>query len=440
MMPMSDARVLARGVVVLAAAGLCLIPTASASAGGQQGPKSVSSTFEYGQDVASWYWNRQIDQEATTPTPLPPPIPPVSQRVRLPSPQCSETLPVGVNRGQHERMAAVRFDLVERGVTLGSEIKKLTLSIEEGTGTEACANKRREQPSFHPELAKIQACLLQDLLSQGENERFEDRPKYSEADCAEAKREVPAGKPPVWKFDLTKIAQPWGTDPFSNNGLMLLGVIPPGSTETWQVNLKIPVRDSAGSTDPATKQRASIELEFVPGEEPTFETTGGEDLDAGASTIGGTTGTIGTTSTGTVAPSTDLTGSGAGSPVIPGTDTTTEEPPTTAATAPVASTTPEPRLPAYVWLAIPLGLLALSAVRSVVLEPVGGPRPDGVIAAIRRRNAERRGGVMREATDPMARLVGATRRGAVAAGRHLAAAGRAIGKPLSRIARSVRRS
>jgi hypothetical protein len=439
MTPTSNALVLARGLAVLAAAGLWLIPAASASArGGDPTPESVKSTFEYGKDLASWYWNRQIDQEVTAPTPLPPQVPPVSQRVRLPSPQCPDTLPVGVNQGSHERMAAVKFDLVDRGVTLGSEIKKLTLTIEEGTGTEACGNDRHEQPSFHPEVAKMQACLLLDLLSSGENERFEDRPKYSETDCAEGKREAPAGTAPVWKFDLTKIAQPWGTDPYDNNGLMLLGVIPPGSTETWQVNLKIPARDSSGATDPATKQRTSIELEVIPGPEPTFETTetAGEDLDSGTSSGISSTGTTGT---GTAAPSTDLTGSGTGSPVIPETEPTSEEP-TTAAATPVASTTPEPRLPAYVWLAIPLGLLGLSAVRSVVLEPAGGPRPDGVIAAIRQRNAERRGGVMREAPDPMARFAAATRRAAVAIGRRLAEAGRAIGRPISKIAGRVRRS
>jgi hypothetical protein len=77
-------------------------------------------------------------------------------------------------------------------------------------------------------------------------------------------------------------------------------------------------------------------------------------------------------------------------------------------------------MPSYVWLAIPLGLLALSAVRSVILEPVGGPRPDGVIAAIRRRNAERRGGVFgSERGGVLARMTGGLRRGAGGVGRSL---------------------
>jgi hypothetical protein len=55
---------------------------------------------------------------------------------------------------------------------------------------------------------------------------------------------------------------------------------------------------------------------------------------------------------------------------------------------------PTVRLPWYVWALLPIGLLALAAVRSILFEQAqGGIRPDGVIAAIRARNASNAGGV-----------------------------------------------
>jgi hypothetical protein len=413
-----------RGLAVLVAAGLGLSLTGPASAAK---PKKGTHSFEYGKDISAWYWKEQTDQPVTPPTPLPPPVPPVEPRVRLPNPQRLDTLPVAVNQAQHERMSAIRFDLSERGVTPGSTIKKLILSIQE-------SQDRNEHPSFRPETAKIQACRINDVLAPGDAERFEERPAFAEKDCVEGKREVPAPpQPPVWLFELTKISDPWGKDPFSNNGVMLLGVIQGGGAgETWQVNLKIPSRDNP-DTQPdeylETKQRASIELEFEPGDPLAAGSKGGKksaSLDTGVSSGPASSG-IPSSSSG-FGPSTDLAGSSTGG--FPGSASGTQASPAPAAqAAPVAQTGPaEPRLPAYVWLLIPVGLLALSAVRSAVLEPVGGPRPDGVIAAIRRRNAERRGGPIREVTDPLSRFTASLSRGGRAVARTAATGARGFGR------------
>jgi hypothetical protein len=413
---------LGRGLVVLVAAGLGLSLAGPASAAKS---KKGTYTFEYGKDLSAWYWNRQADQSVTPPTPLPPQLPPVEPRVRLPNPQRPDTLPVAVNQAQHERMSAIKFDLSERGVTPGSRIKKLVLSIEE-------SQDRNEQPSFRPETAKIQACRINDVLAPGDNERFEDRPTIADKDCVEGTREVrPAPQPARWRFELTKISDPWGKDPFSNNGVMLMGVLQGGgANETWQVNLKIPSRDDPGteaSEYEQTKQRSSIELEFEPGKPPAG-TKGGQQasLDTGVSSGPASSGIP---SGGSVyGPSTDLAGSSTGG--FPGSAAATPASPAPPAqAAPVAQTGPaEPRLPAYVWLLIPIGLLALSAVRSAVLEPVGGPRPDGVIAAIRKRNAERRGGPLREVTDPLTRFTASLSRGGRAVIRTAAAGGRGFGR------------
>jgi hypothetical protein len=383
--------------------------------------------FEYGIDIASWYWERQQDSEVTTPPGIPLPVP-VSQRVRLPNPQRPETLPVGVYQGAHERMAAIRFDLTERGVTPGSDINKAVLFIEE-------SQDRNEHPSVRPETAKIEACLLTDLLSAGENEQFEDRPAYSEeeTDCVDGKREVAVGTTTVaavWTFDLTKIAEGWGKDPFGNNGVMLLAVLQ-NTGETWQVNLKLPTKDSTATPEndyELTKNRARLQLDFVAGDEPLIPKVPTTKPAAPTSTGGSTGGSTGTV--GAIGPSTDLTGASGGGGFPPvGTDVPADTP--ALPTTPQAISQPqptEPRLPGYVWLLIPAGLLALAAVRSVVLEPVGGTRADGVIAAIRRRNAERRGGTLERRTGFLSRTVGTFRRGAAGTRTMFAKLARSVGR------------
>ena len=406
----SDIRI-RRGIVLLLAAGLCLSLAVPASGAAT---KRGEYPFEPGIDVSSWYWEKQQDQEVTTPpgVVLPPPAPPVSQRVRLPNPQRPDTLPVALNNGVPERVSAIKFDVTERGVTEGSTIKKFVITIAE-------SQDRNENPQYRADVAKIQACRITDALSPGENEEIEDAPKYAESECADGKRNpapAPApgqtAEPTTWTFDLSKMADAWGKNPYDNNGVMLLPVKAAGGPgDTWQVNLKVPSLDDSATPDneyDKTKNRAVLQLEFVPGKPlgtvttPTTPTTG-----TTGTTTTGTTGTVGTTTGGSPViggPSTDLGGG-----TIPGTT------PTTTPTQQAGLSTPvdqEPRVPPYVWLAIPLGLMALSAVRSVILEPAGGPRPDGVIAAIRRRNAERRGGAAPVAAGMMSRMTAGLRRGA----------------------------
>jgi hypothetical protein len=232
----------------------------------------------------------------------------------------------------------------------------------------------------------------------------------------EGKREVPTGSSPLWTFDLTKIAEGWGKDPYGNNGFMLLGVLQ-NTGETWQVNLRIPTKDNTATTEndyEITKNRARLQLAFVPGKEPKIKPIATPPPPA-APSGGSTSSSGGVGSVGGIAPSTDLTGGsgggfGGGFPSA-GTDIAPAPPPLP--TTPQAITQPqptEPRLPGYVWLLIPGGLLALAALRSVVLEPVGGTRADGVIAAIRRRNAERRGAALHRPMGVLGRTLASLRR------------------------------
>jgi hypothetical protein len=405
-----------RGLLVLAAV------LATLAIAGPVQAKTEKINFVPGTDISSWYWERQVDEEVTTPVPLPPPIPPASQRARLPSGQYQPTtLPVAVYNGQPERMAAIRFDLTERGYIDGTKYKELLLFIEESAD-------RNEHPQVSPETAKIQACQILDFLAQGENERFKDAPKYDDKDCVEGTRDATPGAPAaVWTFDLTKIAQDWGASSFDNNGVMLVPVLE--ASKTWEVHFKVPQKENPtveGDQYEATKERAFVTLDAIPGEplEIPDVPTETETAPLPSSSSSGTS-TI---------PSSGITGS----PILPSTDLGgTTNIPGAEATAPAvpseqAAFTPldtEPRMPSYVWLAIPLGLLALSAVRSVILEPVGGPRPDGVISAIRRRNAERRGGaIAAQRGGAFSRMSGGLRRGA-----------RGVGRALGSVTRGIRR-
>jgi hypothetical protein len=420
-----------RALAVLALAGALMALAPPAAAG-----KQTDVRYEYGTDISSWYWERQQDQEVAPPPPpegFPEPPAAPSQRVRLPSPQRPDTLPVALWQGDHERMSALKFDLLQRGVVAGSRITQLVLEIEE-------SQDRNEQPSVNADAARIEACFIRDFLAAGENEEWKARPKYEQSGCVAGKRQAPRGKPAFWRFELTQLAAPWARDPFSNNGVMLQGVLPkdPAAEDTWQVNLKIPGRDVAATPQDEYKlsrDRVRLTLAFVPGEVPG---QGPGSLDTGGS-YSGTGGSFG--------PSTSF-GSGSspvsagGAPVsTAGTGAPSTEPSPASATRPAASGLPQPRLPGYVWALIPLGLLALSAVRSVVMEPAGGIRPDGAIASIRRRNAERRGGPLREVTDPLSRALTAARRGALAVGRGVRGTGRGLSNAWSKVsgvARKVR--
>lgn len=416
MRELTDVRI-RRGLLVLAAVLLCL------SVAGPAVAASEKFNFIPGTDISSWYWERQVDEEVTTPpgVTLPPPIPPASQRVRLANPQRPNTIPVALYNGQSERMSAIKFTLddPERGVTDGSRIKELLLFVQESVD-------RNEQPQTSPDTAKIQACQILDFLPQGEEERYKDAPKYDDKNCVEGTRDATA-PPAVWTFDLTKIAEVWGKRSYDNNGVMLVPVLEAG--KTWQVNLQVPRKDATaeeGDQYELTKNNAFVTIDFIPGEPleiPEVPPAGGTTtttppVSTGTSTLPSSSGISGSP---VIPPSTNL----GGTSDVPGADTAPVVPSEQAGFIPPLDQ--EPRMPAYVWLAIPLGLLALSAVRSVILEPVGGPRPDGVIAAIRRRNAERRGGTISSARGGFfSRMTGGLRRGAGGAGKALGSVTRMV--------------
>jgi uncharacterized membrane protein YgcG len=422
----NDRRPVGRALAALTASAIALMLAPSAHAVEQE-----KVFFEYGVDRKSWWWEKQSDQEVTVPVPPGAPVEP-SQRVRIPSPQRPDTLPVAVLRGEHERMASLYFDLIARGVTDGSSITSFGFTIEESAD-------KHEQPSFRPGDATILACRIEGFWPDSDgNEEWKTVPKYNPKACVDGKRKA-TGDVATWSFNATSIVKPWGPQPNQNFGVMLLGDLQKANEDTtWQVNLKIPSRDDAKTAEQdeyqMTKDRVVVTLAFVPGEP---QVPAGGSLDPGGSTSFGSSSGGSFSSSSTSFGSGGTSGfSGGSAPASSPAGAASNEQGVESKATPAAAARPDPpRLPAYVWGLLPLGLIALAAVRSVVLEPAGGTRPDGVIAAIRLRNAERRGGPIREVSDPFTRLARAGMTALAVAHRGLRGAGRGI----SALARKVRR-
>jgi hypothetical protein len=339
--------------------------------------KTTSSSFVYGPDSANWFWMDQIEQAVTVEEAG------VADYVRLPNPQAADTLPVAAQNGQPNKISALQFDLSRRGVITGSTVSKFVLTIAENDDLLAGFQDPTQpdlQPSFNMEGKLIQACPITGVWSSGEGaELWERAPSYEETLCVQGKRGE-AGGTVNWTFDLTTLAQEWATDLSSNRGLMLVPVIPEGAATndtTWQINLKLPQRDDGTTSGQdeyeQTKTRVDVDVAFT----PPGGTQGGDNFTGGGSNF---IPTGGSGTTGTEFPfGSQPVGTGGAPPAAQERTSSSRPSPTV------------PRLPWYVWVLIPLGLVALSTVRAVVLEPLATGKPGGVIAAIRTKNAELRG-------------------------------------------------
>ena len=405
----------AASVLALTAALAVVLPGAPARAATQR------ILYKDGTDRISWYWNKQVDQEVGAG--------PISQRVRLGNPQSTDTMPVAVEAGKPERISAIYFDLSSRGVTAGSTISKAVLTVTE-------VSDPNEQPPYNTQGKVIQACRIEDYWPAGSAEKWETAPQFDDSSCAKGKRDTkPKSEPPTWTFNLTRLAQPWGEDPFgSNNGVMFLGVIPKGAgpAESWQINLKVPSRDKVATPQNESKQtrdRAFLSLVFTPGQPSALAPPAPPPPPPPPPDFGGTA----------AAPSSNFG-------TEPGAESPAAQPTPTAQgiqAQPVGQV--QPRAPWYAWMLIPIGLLAWAAVRPLVLEPARGLRPGGAVTTIRALNAQRRGMPLQEPTDPLVRALeafqGAGRRIAGAGGALRRGAGRAaggIGAVAGGIARAVR--
>jgi len=355
------------------AGGAALVTSGESGSSGGEG--SSPNSYSPSTDKANFYWREQQDIL----------IPGTGAHARLPNPQAPDTLAVAVQGGEHTKMSSIHFDLASRGLTAGSTISQFVLTVAEGFGQNQAGSRPDAVNEFNMENAVVQACMI----TEGWASALPDadlwqvspdgpRPKHDENACAQGKRDASDPAKPMWTFDLTSVASTWGEDPFTNQGLMLVGVPPRenGPDATWQVNFKIPQADDPATPNDEykdTQYRATFELAFEPGGAGQFAPPPAY----------------------APPPVTDFGTSGATGDA--GVGTTGEAPPQALDARPVRTV---PRIPWYAWALMPFGLAALAAVKGAVFETAGGTRSDGVIAAIRARNAQRVRGASSAASGP----------------------------------------
>ena len=358
--------------------------------------------YTYSLDRTSWYWSKQVDQSVE--------LGPAAQRVRLPNPQSDDTLPVAVDNGDLDKVSALYLDLTSRGIQEGSQIIQFMLQIAETD------NSSGEQPEFNTDGKQIQACSITDTWPQGSAETWDLRPPTSKSGCVAGKR-TGSGGSQSWTFDLKSIAAPWGQDPFGKNfGVMLLPVVPKDAGpdhQKWQINLKIPKKDDPGTPANEYNQTKTRVLATVAWTGPVIQPTGQTGTSTtttptGTSSSGGTqtfdSGPAYSTISGGVSPTFGTSGgTSTGAAPAGATSSPVPQPVTPVAEIPGA------KLPGIVWALLPIGILLIYALRSALLEPVG-MRTEGVIAAIRRRNAAARGETVEEPGDVLTQARDATKR------------------------------
>ncbi|MFG3342939.1 hypothetical protein [Glycomyces sp. NPDC048151] len=380
-----------------AAAALALAVLAwPAPAAAQDDPAGQDLAFDYGVDGVSWYWSRQIDETLELGS--------IAQQVEWPNPQSATTMPVAVELGENTKVAALSFNLAERGVTEGSQITDFKLTVAEG-------DDPGDSPTFNPTGKLVQACPITEAWSSGEAEMWDVQPPVGEA-CAVGERaepdpaevadaealiaatqeaianggtaETPAVEVPLptWTFDLTALAKDWGQDPFKNYGVMFMPVMD-GATpvDTWQVNLKLPLRDDTQTPVneyDATAYRLAATFAFTPGQAPT---DGATDPDSGSTggSGGGSSGSSGSS------------GGGGGSGSDGGDEPAAEDPASSEELAPAAYEPIEPKAPWYVWTLIPAALVGAYVLHSVMGASGAAAGGGGAIDRIRAHNLDKRG-------------------------------------------------
>lgn len=364
-----------------------------APAAAQDDPGGEELKFDYGVDGVSWYWSRQIDETLELGS--------VSQQVEWPNPQSATTMPVAVELGENTKIAALNFNLAERGVTEGSQITDFKLTVAEG-------DDAGDSPTFNPTGKLVQACPITEAWTTGEAEMWDVQPPVGDA-CVVGERaepdpaevadaealiaetqeaienggttETPAVEVPLptWTFDLTDLAKDWGQDPFANYGVMFMPVMDEATpVDTWQVNLKLPLRDDTQTPVneyDATAYRLAATFAFTPGEVPDDGTT-----DPGADPIGG--GSSGGSSGGSGG------GGGSGGEAE---EPAAEESASSEELAPAAYEPIEPKAPWYVWTLIPAALVGAYLLHSVLGASGATAGGGGAIDRIRAHNLDKRG-------------------------------------------------
>lgn len=383
---------------------------------------AFAATAEITANTLAWYGQDQFSREEKDPTgatytvespnPFCPSVP--GSLGNIPG-KCAEgRLPIEIRGGaydpeQQNKISAVGFDMSL--IPLGSKVSKFTATFLEAKS--GCYSKDgsqdpqqqycEETDPINVEGKRLQACLIDGFLTEGQGRPFKEAPRFtcSDSDPVAERKEVKTKDGETWytwTFDLTTFGQTWVEELSTTTAVMLVGKAPEkeadtGPDDSWRVVLTGP-KFEAGKIP-----GLETEITYIPGKVPTLgDPLGGGTL--GGGTTGGFPTTTGSTgSFGTTTGSTDFGGTtgttgvggtaGTGDPAAGDDPAAAQDPPALAVEG--ASDTGGPPMPGYVWLAILAGIVAFTMVRSVVLESASGIRPNGVLAQIQRLNAERTG-------------------------------------------------
>jgi hypothetical protein len=219
------------------------------------------------------------------------------------------------------------------------------------------------------EEAEVRACLVRDYWGEaqpglwGELARDKIDCKVG-ADGRRSLRQISGFTVPVWDFDLTAIAKVWGRDPFSNFGVALVPKARGEFMVTFHGDTYVVDRDPVTGQDlaPRLVERLFVTMRFTP-------PPGADDGD-GRGSPGGTAspGDTGTSSGGVALDGGETTGAGGpGSGAVQPT-------PGRRIDSVVRALNYTASVPGYVWLPLPLALVALRLFRQLFAEGRGSPQ------------------------------------------------------------------
>jgi hypothetical protein len=363
----------------------------------------------------AWYWESQQNENVDTPggsvsAEAPNPYcPGLPSSLGAPSDTCAAgRLPVEVVNGDYktpDKVSALNFDFTM--VPPGSKVSKFSLSLLEAES--GCYDSKNtdsgkqceETDARNIDGKQIQACLVNEIIGDGEARPYKERPKFkcTAADPVAKRKEIrndakadpnDTDKDHVWAFDLTSFAQKWAKTFSVNTAVLLFPKKPKNADASGELNWRVVF---AGSQ---FRKGVQTHLVFTPptdglGALPGGGLPGSSGLVGSGTTTFSSSSSGGTTDFGSGSASSDVlktsSGGGGGAPATASepVDTGDGQKPTSAEVPKVQA------MPAYVWLAILAGLMGFSLLRSFVLEKGAGPRPDGVLAQIHKLNAQGRG-------------------------------------------------
>ncbi|MGH2735452.1 MAG: hypothetical protein ACRDKZ_07730 [Actinomycetota bacterium] len=353
--------------------------------------------------VYAWYWEDQQQESIKDPdgndaltVTAGNPWCPGAEGFANPEQTCKPgRLPVEVQGGDYEtpnKVAAASFDLSI--APIGSTIKKFTATFLE-------AADEQSQP-FNAEGHELEACPINVIFGGGEARRYKEIPKFEcdksspitakrkpvKAEPSKKKDDAEAQQRFEWTFDLTAQASEWVKKGDFATGIMIRPFQPKKpapSDNNWRVVLE----------GPESKGGITTFLDFVPAKVDALGSLGstgssgttGSSISSGGSGLGSTSGGFSSSA-------------GSGSSTVPGSASgaaTDAQGPSEAAEEPKLASDELGEvpggLPGYVWAGLLAAIAGFSLLRSVVLDQQAGIRPNGVLAQIRRLNAERRGAI-----------------------------------------------